>query len=156
MAGSEGGGTSTETSCQALGAKGPVFPANPSAGLTSHGPVADSIRKLPVALSTLSAWIATNAEGGTCVLASLHHAVKGAYGLGMSCAPAAVAKSGTFLELQTEGSDVGTVVGAVPDGVSAVEVTLGNGTNETVPVTDNASALEGDAQVESTHDVVVA
>lgn len=139
----------------ALGAKGPTFPASPTAGLASHGPVVDSIRKLPIGLPDVSAWIAKSAEGGICVLASRHQPVaKGAYGVGMSCVPAALLESGTVLELQSDGSDVGTIVGVVPDNVSAVQVTLSNGASETVPAAGNAWALESNAHFVSTQNVV--
>jgi hypothetical protein len=148
--------TPGSTEAVALGAKGPTFPASPGGGLAIHGPVVSSIRKLPTSLPDVSAWIAKSAEGGICVLASRNEPVaNGKYGLGMSCVPAALLGSGTVLELKSEGSDAGTiVVGVVPDDVSAVQVALSSGGNETVPVAGNAWALESDTNIESTQNVV--
>ncbi len=137
-----------------LGAEGPTFPANPSGGLAAHGPVAKSIRRLPVSLPGISAWIAKSAAGGICVLASRKEPTgNGAYGLGMSCAPSAMLASGTMLELQSD-SNGDAVVGVVPDDVSAVRVVLAGGASTTIPVAGNAWALEAEAHVESTQNVM--
>jgi hypothetical protein len=117
--------------------------------------VVDSIRKLPISLPDVSAWIAKSAEGGICVLASRRQpVVQGEYGVGTSCVPAALLDSGTVLELRPDGSNVGTIIGVVPDNVSAVRVTLSNGTSDTVPAGGNAWALESDAHFVSTESVV--
>ena len=142
-------------SSAAAAAAGPTFPADPSGGLATHGPVAETIRRLAVNLPGVSAWIAQSAEGGVCVLASRHEPTAGGpYGLGMSCVPAALLSSGTYLELQRAGADSGVVVGVAPEGVSAVRVSLTGGAGETVPVTGDAWALEAGAQVESTQNVI--
>ncbi len=144
----------TPGSPAALAAKGPSFPANPPAGMASHGPVATSIRRLPISLPNVSAWIGTNAEGGICVLAARHQpALLGAYGLGIGCAPAALRESGAYLELQADGRKT-AIVGVVPDNVSSVQLTFTDGSKETVPTPGNAWALETDAHLENTRNVV--
>jgi hypothetical protein len=121
---------------------GPVFPANPSPGLVSHGPVPASIKNLPIALPDVSAWIAKSADGGICVLASTHEAVHGAHPLGMSCVPTALLESGTYLESNSPETSVVSMVGVVPSTVTAVKLTLTDGTTRTVQVVGNAWALE--------------
>ncbi len=139
----------------ALGAKGPVFPAQQPDGSAGRGPLADTIRKLTVSAPDVSAWIAKSAEGGICVLASRHQPViRGAYGLAISCATAEPMDSGTMLELQNPNNATNIVVGVVPDDVSAVEVTFGDGRSETVPAAGNTWSLESSAQVTNTQTVV--
>jgi hypothetical protein len=143
----------TPGSPAALAAKGPVFPANPPGGMASHGPLLASIRRLPISLPNVSAWIAKSADGGICVLASRHEPVKGTYPLGISCGPAALSESGVTSEMEADGRKTVTV-GAVPDNVSSVQVAFTDGSKETVPVSGNAWALESDAQIEDAQNVV--
>jgi hypothetical protein len=143
----------TPGSPAALAAKGPVFPANPPGGMASHGPLVASIRRLPIALPTVSAWIAKSADGGICVLVSRHESVNGTYPLGISCEPAPLSESGATSEIETDGRKTVTV-GAVPDGVSSVRVAFTDGSSETVRVSRNAWALESDAHIANTRNVV--
>jgi len=135
-----------------LGAKGPTFAATPA---SSNGPEAGSIRSLPVSTSTMSAWIATSASGGVCVLASPHQPVKpGIYGVGASCGTAATHDSGATLEFEPPSGNRVMIAGVVPDDVSAVVVTLTDGESRAIPVASDAWTLETDAHLESTHNVV--
>jgi hypothetical protein len=144
----------TPGSPAALAAKGPVFPANPPGGMASHGPLLASIRRLPISLPNVSAWIAKSADGGLCVLTSRHEPVRGTYPLGIDCGPASVSESGVTSEMEAEGRKTVTV-GAVPDDVSSVQVAFTDGSKETVPASGNAWALESHAQIENTRNVVV-
>jgi hypothetical protein len=138
-----------------LAAKGPVFPADPTANLASHGPVPSSIKKLTVSSPNVSAWIAESGDGGICVMASRHHSTdKGSFALGIGCVPAELVGTGAMVELQSTQNAGNIVVGAVPDGVSSVEVELNDGNNEAVPVTGDAWSLETDAQVQATKPLI--
>jgi hypothetical protein len=144
----------TPGSPEALAAKGPVFPANPPGGMASHGPLLASIRRLPIGLPNVSAWIAKSADGGLCVLASSNQpVVSGAYGLGIGCGPASVSDAGVTSEMEAEDRKTVTV-GVVPDNVSSVQVAFTDGAKETVPVSGNAWALESDAHIANTRNVV--
>ncbi len=133
---------------------GPVFLASPPQGATSSEregwPEPASIRKLPVDLPIASAWIARNIAGGICILDARHQPVKGHYGVGVSCSEPSRANSGTYLESSVPGSSVVTIMGVVPVGVSAIEVTLTDGSTKKVPVSDNAWGLEAEAHLKST------
>jgi hypothetical protein len=155
LSGTEPSGLTVATpgSPAALAAKGPVFPTNPPGGMASHGPLLASIRRLPLSLPNVSAWIAKSADGGICVLASRHEPVKGTYPLGISCAPAALSESGVTSEMEADGRKTVTV-GVVPDDVSSVQVAFTDGSKETVQVSRNAWALESDAQIANERNVV--
>jgi hypothetical protein len=113
-----------------------------------------SIRRLPISLPNVSAWIAKSADGGLCVLTSRNQpVVSGAYGLGIDCGPASVSEAGVTSEMEAEGRKTVTV-GVVPDNVSSVQVAFTDGSKETVPVSGNAWTLESDAHIENTRNVV--
>lgn len=135
----------------AVAAPGPTFPASPPPDLMGEWPAADSIRKVAVTVPTISAWIAKSIGGGVCVLSSRHQAIKGVYGVAVSCNPDP--NSGATVESEVPGTKGATVAGVVPTGVSSVQVALADGTTKSVTVTDNAWALETETPVQSTHDV---
>jgi hypothetical protein len=134
---------------------GATFPATPPAGPTKDWPEAQSIRKVPVKLPTLSAWIAKSIGGGVCVLSSSHEPVRpGVYGVAFSCAPADRASAGATVESETAGSNLITIAGVVPVGVSAVQVALADGSTKTAAVSGGAWALEAAAPMQSVHNVI--
>ncbi len=134
---------------------GPVFLASPPPGAAPESwPVAASIRRLPINLPIASAWIAKSIAGGICILDARHQPVNGHYGIGVSCSEPAQTDSGTYLESTVQGSPVVTIMGVVPVGVSAVQVTLTNGSTKKVPVGDGAWGLETEAHLQSTANVV--
>jgi hypothetical protein len=146
--------TPNSPNAAALGAKEPAFPVGSPAGPGGNGPIAESIRRLPINIPTSSAWIAKSGDGGVCVLASRHQAVKGAYPIAVSCGPASLLESGATVELHAAGNGIVTIAGVVPDKVTSVQVTLTNGATKTVAVADDAWALEAEADIQSTQNVM--
>jgi hypothetical protein len=144
----------TPNSQSAADLGGPAFPAGSPAGPGGNGPIAESIRKLPITSPSFSTWIAKSGDGGICVLAARHQAIKGAYPIGVSCGPASLLESGATIELHAADSGIVTIAGVVPDKVTSVQVTLTNGTTKTVTVADDAWALETEADIQSTRNVV--
>ena len=132
-------------------ATGPTFPASAPPDVMGEWPEAASIRKVPVSVPVISAWIAKGLGGGVCVLSSQHKPIKGVYGVAVSCNPATSA--GATVESEVPDGTGVAVVGVVPAGVASVEVVLTNGTTKTISVADNAWALQASAPVQSTHDV---
>jgi hypothetical protein len=143
--------SSAAANANTVAATGPTFPASPPPDVVGEWPEAESIRKVSVGVPAVSAWIAKGIGGGVCVLSSRHEAIKGVYGVAVSCNP--TSSAGATVESEVPGGNAVTVAGVVPAGVSSVEVALTNGTTRTVPVADNAWALETDAHIQSTHDV---
>lgn len=96
-------------------------------------------------------WIAKSIDGGVCVLSSRHRPIKGVFSLGVGCDR--VASAGATVESGNPAESGTTVAGVVPSGVTSVVVTLANSATTTVPVTENAWALETAAAVSGTRDV---
>lgn len=132
---------------------GPTFRASPPPHFVGDWPEASSIRRLSVAASTISAWVAKGVDGGLCVLSVHHQPIKGLYPVGITCAPPSNLATGAYGQSETETSTTRTAVGVVPNGVSAVEVQLSDGTTRTVGVTNNAWSLETEAEIQDVHNV---
>lgn len=132
---------------------GPTFRASPPAHFVGDWPEAASIRKLSIAASAISAWVAKSIDGGLCVLSVHNQPIKGLYPIGMTCTSASNLGTGVYGQSETATSNTRTAVGVVPDGVSAVEVTLGGGTTQKINVTNNAWSLETEAEVQNVRNI---
>ncbi len=135
-----------------LSTKGPVIGTAtppPASATDPSAPLPPTIRRLPIPLASASAWIAESNNGGVCLLVSPHKPIKGHYPIGMSCGSSLTVTEGTYGELNEAGSAASTIVGVEPNGVTSVTVKLSNGTTKTLPVSDNAWALEANASVQS-------
>jgi hypothetical protein len=134
-------------------ATGPAFPATTPTGAPESWPVADSIRKLPVIVAGRSAWIAESTDGGICVLEARTQPAEGHDPLGVSCTEPGKLTTGAHIETIITGSNDVVIIGVAPSNVSAVEVTLTDGSTKQVPVNDDAWALETEAHVQATSNV---
>lgn len=123
----------------------PTWPISPPVGSQSW-PLAESIRKLDLQLPNMTAWIAKSQNGGICVLLWAHQPAGGVPSIGASCSgesEEAVERGATTQISEIPGEPgVVYVAGIVPSTVSAVAVTLANGSTETITVTDNAWGAE--------------
>jgi hypothetical protein len=106
--------------------------------------------QIDVGKADLTVSVAKSTEGGVCVFVERH----GARGGGGSCGTAALLKVGETAEVHEENGPT-TIVGVVPDGVSAVKVGFAGGTSQTAKVLNNGWAIENaPAGMTSATDVV--
>jgi hypothetical protein len=128
---------------------GPTWPLEPPGGAHSGWPIATSIRRVAVDTSAISVWIAKSIGGGVCVLLSRNQPNDGVYGVGYSCSTGEddLARGATVEASSFPGASGKVyVAGVVPSDVSAIKVDLADGITATVPVSDNAWALEAEGQ----------
>jgi hypothetical protein len=140
---------SAPPSSQGDASSGPTWPLEPPGGAHSGWPIATSIRRVAVDTSAISVWIAKSIGGGVCVLLSRSLPNNGVYGVGYSCSTGEddLARGATVEASSFPGASGKVyVAGVVPTGVSEVKVELADGATATVPVSDNAWALEAEAQ----------
>ena len=124
----------------------PTWPLQAPEGAQSGWPLAESIRPLQTESPDLTAWIAKSLGGGVCVLLWAHQPAGETASIGYSCSEET--EAGLRRGATTQASEIPGepgrvyVAGVVPSTVSAVAVTLADGSSKTVPVKDDAWALE--------------
>jgi len=102
-----------------------------------NNPIGSSATELNLGKPNLTVTITKSSQGGVCVFAERH----GGRGGGGACGTAALLKTGETGEMHEQNGPT-TLVGVVPDGVSAVKVKFVDGSSQTVPVVDNGWAIE--------------
>jgi hypothetical protein len=144
------------SSPQATPSSGPTWPLEPPNGTREGWPISTSIRRVSVAPTGISVWIAKAIGGGVCVLLSRNQPNNGVYGVGYSCstgeedlADGATVEASAFPGASGEYY----IAGVVPSGVSSVRIVLADGASTTVAVADNAWALEVEGQPRSYHTI---
>jgi hypothetical protein len=140
--------TIASTPSEAAAAAGPAFAARvPDAAVAARRPLADTIRPVEDDSATLATWIARNAEGGVCVLAS-PKITSARAPLAYSCSTAGGADSGAMLEMtkSVSAQDEFLYAGVVPAGVSSVTLRLADGSSVTAPVRDGGWSAEAKAR----------
>jgi hypothetical protein len=107
--------------------------------------VTSSIRRVQLSVPGLSAWIARSAVGGVCVLLDGGQAVEGMSAIYLGCSTPEGFGAGASIEVSDLAGLPGRVIeaGVVPDGVTAVRMTLADGSTATATVSDNAWARSG-------------
>jgi hypothetical protein len=133
-------------------AAGDAAGSAPPSASTGEGnrPVGSSMTEIDIGNADLTVSVAKSTEGGVCIFVERH----GARGAGGSCGTAALLKTGATAEVR-EPNGPTTIVGLVPDGVSAVKVGFADGTSQAVKVVNNGWAVENaPASMTSATDVV--
>jgi hypothetical protein len=124
----------------------PTWPLSAPAGTQGNWPLAESIRKLEVQSPNMTAWIAKSLSGGICVLLWAHQPDGDIPSIGASCSGESEEddQRGATTEVSEVPGEPGAVyvAGVVPSTVSAVAVTLADGSTRTVAVKDNAWSAE--------------
>lgn len=124
----------------------PTWPLQAPEGTQGGWPMAESIRPLPNESPNATEWIAKSLGGGVCVLLWAHQPSGATPSIGYSCSEES--EEGLRRGATTEVSEIPgepgrvDVAGVVPSTVSAVTVTLADGSSKTVPVSDDGWALE--------------
>lgn len=124
----------------------PTWPAQPPPGAGLHWPDAATIRRLSLTTPGVSGWIAASTEGGVCILIYDGEPVEGNAAVYAGCSPEGRLDRGAAAEIRDIPGRPGVSIdaGVVPDGVSAVTLTLADGSTETLPVHGNAWARESE------------
>ncbi len=127
------------------GGSRPTWPVSAPEG-AQNWPLSESIRKLDLQSPNVTGWIAKSLGGGVCVLLWAHQPAGDTPSIGASCSGESeedIQRGATTVVSQIPG-ETGVVyaAGVVPSTVSAMAVTLADGTTETVPVKDNAWSIE--------------
>jgi hypothetical protein len=126
----------------------PTWPLQAPEGAQGGWPMAESIRPLATEAPNTTAWIAKSLGGGVCVLLWAHQPSGDTPSIGYSCSEGS--EEGLRRGASTEVSEIPgepgrvDVAGVVPSTVSAVSVTLADGSSRTVPVKDGGWALEAE------------
>lgn len=130
---------------------GPTWPIDAPEGSGEDWPIASSIRKVSVDQPGLSVWIAKSIGGGVCVLLYDGVPVNGVSAVAGGCSTAEHLDNGATMELSDVPGEPGKVfaAGVVPDGVTAVQSKMADGSTYTAPVSDNAWARVTEVAAES-------
>lgn len=124
----------------------PTWPLTAPEAAQGGWPMAESIRPLVTESPNVTAWIAKSLGGGVCVLLWAHQPNGDTPSIGYSCSEES--EEGLRRGATTQVSEIPgepgrvDVAGVVPSTVSAVSVTLADGSSKTVPVQDGGWALE--------------
>jgi hypothetical protein len=131
------------------GSGGPTWPIEAPEGVQGGWPISSSIRAVSVGAPGMSAWIAKSIGGGVCVLLWVHQPADAVPSVASSCTTDAEGLSrGATTQLSQLPDSPGEVyvAGVVPSGVSSMDVTLADGSVQSVPVTDGAWALQAEGE----------
>jgi hypothetical protein len=137
----------------------PTWPLSAPQGTQAGWPMAESIRPLATESPAMSAWIAKSLGGGVCVLLWAHQPSGDTPSIGYSCSEGS--EEGLRRGASTQVSEIPgepgvvDVAGVVPSTVSAVAVTLADGSSRTVPVKDGGWALQTDGAPQGYQSIAV-
>lgn len=137
----------------------PTWPLQAPQGAQGGWPLAESIRPLDTESPNLTAWIAKSLGGGVCVLLWAHQPAGDTPSIGYSCSEETEEglRRGATAQVSEIPGEPGRVyvAGVVPSTVSAVAVTLADGSAKKVPVKDGAWALETEGDPQSYQSIPV-
>ncbi|HEX5308264.1 MAG TPA: hypothetical protein VFW38_04215 [Solirubrobacteraceae bacterium] len=121
--------------------------------------MSESIRPLKTETPNVTAWIAKSLGGGVCVLLWAHQPSGDTPSIGASCSEESEEglRRGATTQVSEIPGEPGRVdiAGVVPSTVSAVSVTLADGSSKTVPVENGGWALETEAAPQSVQSIAV-